>query len=155
MYKLLLLLILVVSCASLPDMIHKSELEPYMNYFDKNIVDHGDVSIMFDIYEDDSSVLGTCYYMIISPNYITINVDEWPKLTDLERKALVLHEGAHCVCLLDHTIEIEDMNGINDVERFTDGCVKDILYPYMVSHVCMLDHEQEYIKLLKSQCKGK
>ncbi len=145
-----------MSCASMgPNIGTSDELDSYVAAFDKEIVDHGNVWVVFDEYPEDSSVLGTCYYIPLGTNYVTVNEKEWDKLSYMERKALIIHELLHCVCDLGHTIEIseiEELGVISDVDRFEDGCVKDLMYPYIVSHTCMTDHHDDYMKLAKKRC---
>ena len=61
--------------------------------------------------------------------------------TEKRKTALVHHELAHCVCMLDH-----------DDEMMADGCAVSIMHSYLPPNKCLQKHWQHYIADLYDRC---
>lgn len=84
-----------------------SEFRPFLESFYKEGLWRGkavakdDVSIMFDLVDEDPAVVGTCFKF---GNHLTIRIKtlEWGIFTSEEQEVLIFHELAHCLLGREH-----------------------------------------------------
>ena len=86
-----------------------------------------------------SPAIGRCYMLT---NEIQIDPDYWYRQsTYLQRKSVLYHELAHCICNLGH----EEI-------MMKDSCPSNIMYPSIPSKKCLRKHWGKYIVKLRKAC---
>lgn len=120
------------------------KLKPHVNEFEllfpMNKIQRDKLSIGFA--ELMGTGVGVCYRTLDGHNEIELDILAWSLYPEIMRRALMMHELAHCVCNLPHT-----------ETRLSDDCPTDYLAPKMAAPRCYAIHRSEYDNLLSKQCK--
>ena len=142
-------------------------LKPYLFDFlqqvtpeQKEIIGQYRMSMGFE--DLPGSIAGVC--VGFSPGHREIGIDNstWEKATELERKALMFHEIAHCLCNRKHNHSKGKYNNDTDeedkVERtakngyFEDGCATSMMHPRMQPDWCVYAHYDHYFAEIFEKC---
>jgi hypothetical protein len=112
-------------------------------------------------------VVGVCYY---GDGWREIDVDNryWNNSSDITRRTLLFHELTHCYCSRKHDWgagkdypEAKKLDYVKKDEPFhffvadgffADGCPLSIMYPYVLTDDCMVDHQEYYENEMFDRC---
>lgn len=144
------------------------KLQSYVDDFIKssdgllNKQDLEDITMGFRKYPEDSTIIGTCWYMM-QCNEIDIN-EEWFNnlyITELERRSVIYHELGHCVLGRGHTSPPVVSSFLSWLEWFAfkigwytprgylkDDCPVSLMHPYNLGYKCLKIHWKYYIQEL-------
>ena len=119
------------------------ELMLYVDLFSEEIKQPNQVNISFvdEIKDDDPiyKIIGSCNIFLFYKSII-IDRQNFLEASKIERKALLYHELAHCICDLDH-------NNLQEME-----CHYSLMNELLPSQYCLEKHWDRYIKILKHSC---
>lgn len=128
-----------ISCGRGPG-VQDAELKPYIQEFGE--IYHIDMTtisatlVSGRIKNQDDQVVGLCE---MGQGRTYFRREYWEILNGIEKKMLVFHELGHCAMNRDHR---------NDM--YPDGCPKSIMFSYLFSLQCFVEHQDELLVELGS-----
>lgn len=124
--RLSFLSLLLAGCSMVNTFVIERDSAPYVDSEFRSIVklfhkeaayrgfklDNKNISIMFDLDDDEPGVVGACF-LSIRRSYIKIKTETWPFLAAQEKEMLVFHELAHCLLGRQHCDQVVDGDPIS------------------------------------------
>lgn len=155
MTKLVILLILCISCSKNVVVYIDPELKPYYDAFLKEAKKYN-VELDIDIStvrfthtfqsSPDKTIVAMCTKNILT-NRIDVDRSSFQELRKIDKIAVMFHEFAHCYLKRDHTEDVKVFQRYDYLLNMTRRtvCPASIMYPSINYKDCLIDNYNYYM----------